>query len=123
MLSSSITERISRVADWQVVESGEKVSLDDSHLYIFVEGDAMITNSDGSTTKAVTGNEFGWRPFTNSKPVELYATDSCGLIKLEAETYLDLLKSVPQLNYQTRKQLAAENPEAVDWHLGEVPIY
>jgi CRP-like cAMP-binding protein len=123
MLSSSITERISRVADWQVVESGEKISLDDSHLYIFVEGDARITNSDGSTTKAVTGNEFGWRPFTNSKPVELYATDNCGLIKLEAETYLDLLKTVPQLNYQTRKQLAAENPEGVDWLLGEVPIY
>jgi hypothetical protein len=122
-LSSSITERISRIAEWQVVESGEKLLLDDSHLYIFVEGEAIITNAEGRTSKAVVGDEFGWRPFTNTRPTDLSATTNCGLIKLEAETYLDLLKSVPQLNYQTRKRLATENPEGVDWLLGEVLIY
>jgi CRP-like cAMP-binding protein len=122
-LSSSITEKISRVASWQVIEGGEKMLLDDSHLYIFVEGDGSIINTDGTEVKAVIGAEFGWQPYTENNPVEMNATTSCGLIKLEAQTYLELLKSVPQLNYQTRKRLAAENREGVDWLLGEVSIY
>jgi len=123
MLSSSITEKISRIAEWQVVESGETLLLDESHLYIFVEGEGTVTDGNGTREKTVTGAEYGWRPYTNINPVSLTAESSCGLIKLAAETYLDLLKSVPQLNYQTRRKLAAENPDAVDWLLGEVPIY
>ena len=122
-LSSSITEKISRIANWQVVENGEKMLLDESHLYIFVEGDARITNGDGSTAKAVIGAEFGWRPYSTSNPVEIEAKTACGLLKLETETYLDLLKSVPQLNYQTRRRLVTDGREGIDWLLGEVPIY
>jgi hypothetical protein len=122
-MSSSIIDKISRIADGQVVESGKKLLLDDSHLYIFVEGEGKVTNGDGSKEEAVVGAEYGWRPYTYSNPVGLVAKTSCGLIKLKAETYLELLKSVPQLNYQTRRRLAAENPEAVDWLLGEMPIY
>jgi hypothetical protein len=122
-LSSSITEKISSIASWQVIEGGEKMLLDDAHLYIFVEGDGSIINADGTEVKAVIGAEFGWQPYAENTPVELSATTSCGLIKLEAETYLKLLKSVPQLNYQTRKRLVTENREGVDWLLGEVSIY
>jgi CRP-like cAMP-binding protein len=123
MLSSTITEKISSAASWQVIESGEKILLDDSHLYIFVEGDGSIIDADGNGVKAVIGAEFGWQPYAENNPVELSATTSCGLIKLEAETYMKLLKFVPQLNYQTRKRLASENREGVDWLLGEVSIY
>ena len=122
-MSSSIIDKISRIADGLVVESGEKLLLDDSHLYILIEGEGRVSNGDGSKEKTVVGAEYGWRPYTYSNPVGLVAETSCGLIKLKAETYLDLLASVPQLNYQTRKRIAAENPEAADWLLGEVPIY
>ena len=123
MLSSSITEKISRAADWQVIEAGSSMTMDDLHLYIFVEGNGSVTNSDGSTAKAVIGTEYGWRPYTTNNPVEISAKSNCGLIKLAAENYLDLLKSVPQLNYQTRRRLAAENSDAADWLLGEVSTY
>jgi hypothetical protein len=34
-----------------------------------------------------------------------------------------LLKSTPQLNYQTRKRLTLEGDDGVDWLLEEVAIY
>jgi hypothetical protein len=51
------------------------------------------------------------------------ATTDCGLISVEASAYLQLLKTTPQLNYQTRKRLSAEGDDKVDWLLGEVAIY
>jgi len=123
MLSSTVTDKISRIADSQVVEDGNKLFLDDSHLYILIEGSATILNADGSETNALVGDEFGWRPYAQNNPVEFSASTDCGLLKLNADKYLDLLKTTPQLNYQTRKRLILETSEKVDWMLGEVEIY
>ena len=123
MLSSTVTDKISRIADWQVVEDGSRLLLHDSHLYIFVEGSASIINADGIKSNALVGDEFGWRPYAQNNPVEFDATSDCGLLKLNADQYLDLLKSTPQLNYQTRKRLTLKHSEKVDWVLGEVEIY
>ena len=123
MLSSTVTEKISRVADWQAVDDGGRLILDVSHLYIFIEGSGTINNGDGVETNARVGDEFGWRPYAQNNPVEFNAHTDCGLLKLKAEKYLELLKNTPQLNYQTRKRLVLEASEEVDWMLGEVDIY
>jgi hypothetical protein len=91
-------------------------------MYIFVEGFGSIVHADGSEEKIVNGAELGWRPYTESRAVEMTATTDCGLISIEAEAYQQLLLSAPQLNYQTRKRLTLGSDEDVEWLLGEVAI-
>ncbi len=122
-LSSTVTDKISRICEWQVVEGGKTRWLDDSHLYIFVEGFGAIVQDDGSQEKVIVGEEFGWRPYAVGHAVELVATTDCGMIVIAANAYQEMLKSTPQLNYQTRKRLVLEDDDSVDWLLGEVAIY
>ena len=122
-LSATVTDKIARIAEWQVVEGEETRQLEDTHMYIFVEGFGSIVHEDGSEEKIVNGAELGWRPYTESRAVEMTATTDCGLITIEAEAYQQLLLSAPQLNYQTRKRLSLESDDEVEWLLGEVAIY
>ncbi len=122
-LSSTVTDKLSRIAEWRVVEGGKSLWLDDGHLYVFVEGFGSIRHDDGTEEKIVNGEEFGWRPYTKPRAVELSATTDCGLISIEASKYQALLKTTPELNYQTRKRLVIEADDRVDWLLGEVAIY
>jgi CRP-like cAMP-binding protein len=121
-LSSTVTDGIARIGNWQVVEGGTTLQLDDASSYIFVEGDGSIIH-DGSEQKIVIGEELGWRPYAQSRVAEITATTDCGLITIEAEAYRQLLLSCPQLNYRTRKRLIRNDSEQVDWLLGEVAIY
>ena len=122
-LSSTVTDKLSRIASWLVVEGGKSMWLDDSSLYIFVEGFGSIVAEDGSEEKIVIGEELGWRPYTDNRAVEISASTDCGLIKIESSAYQVLLQSTPELNYQTRKRLTLEGDDRVDWLLGEVSIY
>ena len=122
-LSSTVTEKISRIAGYQLVEGGKNLCLDELHMYIFVEGNGYVIADDGGEEKIVIGEELGWCAYTKNRVVEISASSDCRLIKIRADDYLALLKSTPQLNYQTRKRLAIEGDDKVDWLLGEVPIY
>ncbi|MDJ0778981.1 MAG: cyclic nucleotide-binding domain-containing protein [Gammaproteobacteria bacterium] len=120
-LSSTVTDKLSRIAEWRVVEGGRRMWLDDSHLYIFVDGSATAVHDDGREDAIVNGEELGWRPHAPANPVEISATTDCGLIAVEATAYQKLLQDTPELNYLTRKRLALESDEGVDWLLGAVP--
>jgi hypothetical protein len=122
-LSSTVTEKISRFAEWQVVAGGSTRQLDDEHLYIFVDGFGSIVNADSSQEKILNGEELGWLPFCSNRAVEIAATTDCGLICVGKEAYHQLLMSTPQLNYQTRKRMILKEDDNVDWLLGEVAIY
>jgi len=122
-LSSTVTDKISRIAQWKVVEGGNTMSLDEAHMYIFVEGDGSIVHADASEEKIGIGEELGWRAYTDNKSVEMTAATDCGLISIDAVAYQELLKSTPQLNYHTRKRLILESEHRVDWLLGEVAVY
>ena len=122
-LSSTVTDKISRIAEWKVVEGGKTMWLDEAHMYIFVEGFGSIVHADGSEEKIVNGEELGWRAYTDARTVEMSAASDCGLISIDANAYRELLNSTPQLNYHTRKRLTIEGDENIDWLLGEVAIY
>jgi CRP-like cAMP-binding protein len=122
-LSSTVTDKISRIAEWKVVEGGKTMWLDEAHMYIFVEGHGSIILQDGSEEKIVNGEELGWRAYTDNRSVEMTASTDCGLISIDANAYRELLKTTPQLNYHTRKRLTIEGDEMVDWLLGEVAVY
>ena len=122
-LSSTVIDKISRICEWQVVESGQTRKLDESSLYIFVEGLGRIAGNGGSREQIRVGEEFGWRPYGGTRVVELTASSDCGLIVIPADTYQELLRATPQLNYRTRKRLVLEADDCVDWVLGEVPIF
>ena len=51
------------------------------------------------------------------------ASSDCGLIVIEAGAYQNLLRTTPQLNYQTRKRLSIESDDKADWLLEDVEIY
>ncbi|HEY5739752.1 MAG TPA: hypothetical protein VIW27_08500, partial [Gammaproteobacteria bacterium] len=78
---------------------------------------------DGSEEKIVNGEELGWRPYIEPRSVEISASTDCGLIVIEAGTYQKLLRTTPQLNYQTRKRLSIETDDKADWLLEDVEIY
>ena len=122
-LSSTVIDKISRIAESLVVEAGESRQLDESYLCIFVEGFGSIVTDDGSQQKILNGEELGWRPFVENRPAKMTATSDCGLICIEATAYQQLLMTTPQLNYQTRKRLIANGEDSIDWLLGEVAIY
>jgi CRP-like cAMP-binding protein len=122
-LSSTVIDKISRIADWQVVESGKTRRLDDTHLYVLVEGFGSVVSEGGNQEKIVSGEELGFRPYISNRAVEMVATTDCGLLTIEASAYQELLKTTPQLNYQTRKRLTLEGDDSIDWLLGEVAIY
>ena len=82
-----------------------------------------MIGTDGERERAVPGEELGWRAFLEALPVEIVADTDCGLITIEAREYIELLRSIPQLNYQTRKRLLLEADSPVSWQLGEVSIY
>jgi CRP-like cAMP-binding protein len=122
-LSSTVIDKISRVCEWRVVEGGKNHWLDDTHFYIFVEGFGAVGHADGSEEKVLAGEELGWRPYAENRSVELVATTDCGLIAIPARAYQELLKSTPQLNYQTRKRRELEGDDNIDWLLEDVAIY
>ncbi|MEM7562140.1 MAG: cyclic nucleotide-binding domain-containing protein [Pseudomonadota bacterium] len=122
-LSSTVTDKLARIAEWQVIEGGRSMWLDDSKLYIFVEGFGSIVHDDGHEEKIVNGEELGWRPYAENRAVQMSASSDCGLIAIEADKYQALLQSTPQLNYQTRKRISIESDEKVEWLLGEVPLF
>ena len=122
-LTSMVTDKISRIAEWQVVEGDKTLWMDEAHMYIFVEGFGSIVAKGGTEEKIIAGEELGWRAYTADRTVELRASSDCGLIRIDAGAYLSLLKTTPQLNYHTRKRLISEGDEEIDWILGEVPIY
>ena len=78
------------------LKAAETRQLEDTHMYIFVEGFGSIVNDDGSEEKIVNGAELGWRPYTENRAVEMTATTDCGLITIEAEAYQQLLLAAPQ---------------------------
>jgi hypothetical protein len=45
------------------------------------------------------------------------------LITIESAAYQQLLRSTPQLNYQTRKRVSNDSDASADWLLGEVETY
>ena len=122
-LSSTVTDKVSRIAEWKVVEEGNSMLLDDEYLYIFVEGRGTFGNEYGSDETIVIGEEFGWRPYADIRSVEMKAITDCGLIAIAVDVYHQLLKTTPELNYQVRKRLVLESHDQVDWLLGEVDIY
>ena len=122
-LSSTVTDKLSRISTWLVVEGGKSVRLDDSAIYIFVEGFGSIVAEDGSEEKIVIGEELGWRPFSDSRVIEISASTDCGFIRIDASDYQVLLQSTPELNYQTRKRRTLEGDDQVDWLLGKVETY
>ena len=122
-LSSTVIDKLSRIANWLVVEQGKTMWLDEGHFYLFVEGDATAAANFGKTEKIINGEEFGWRPYTDTRAVEMTAASDCGLITIEANAYREMLRSTPELNYQTRKRLMLEGDKRVDWLLGEVDVY
>ncbi len=121
MLASTVADKISRVAEWQVLDAGKSIWVDNSQVVIFVEGEAHLVAPERQSAIEV-GETFGWQPFESSEPVEIKAQNNCGLLKISASDYQQLLASTPELNYQTRKLYLSRQDDKPDWVLGEVPV-
>ncbi|MCP4186877.1 MAG: cyclic nucleotide-binding domain-containing protein [Gammaproteobacteria bacterium] len=116
-LSSTVIDKISRLAKWHKIPAGDSDSLGQKYLYILCDGEGMV---DGQA--CYMGDEFGWRAYGQHRIVEFRADSDCGFIRINARDFRQLLDTTPQLNYQTRKQLVQQSPELANWLLAEVPI-
>ncbi|MCP4490335.1 MAG: cyclic nucleotide-binding domain-containing protein [Gammaproteobacteria bacterium] len=116
-LSSTVIDKISRLAKWHNIEAGNSESINASYLYILCNGEGVI---DGQT--CYQGDEFGWRAHGQHYIGEFRADSDCYLIRVDAREYQHLLNDTPQLNYQTRKRMVQQSPELASWLLGEVPV-
>ncbi|MDH5353221.1 MAG: cyclic nucleotide-binding domain-containing protein [Gammaproteobacteria bacterium] len=117
-LSSTVIDKISRIANWQQVPAGSSLEPKDSFLYLLSEGTGSINGEPGKI-----GDSFGWRPLGIPCLTEFKAESDCSFIKIDAVKYQLLLHSTPQLNYQTHKQTSQNNPEKATWLLSKVDVY
>lgn len=100
------------------MEPGETNELNLDYWYIFAEGQATV---DG--VPVTIGEEFGWKPFSDTREGFITAQTRCRLVKITTNRALELIRQTPQLNYSVRKRRVEEGDPAVDWLLGEVDIY
>jgi len=117
-LSSTIIDKISRIAQWQTLADGDNATLDDGHVYILGEGSGSANGS-----AAEIGSEYGWCAYSGECVAEFHADSDCGFIKIAAKKYQQLLDCTPQLNYQMRKRWVQKNPQTAEWRLSTVDIY
>jgi len=117
-LSSTIIDKICRIAEWQQLPGGDRATLDASHVYILGEG-----SGSANEVTASIGDEYGWCAYTGDHTAEFHADRKCCFIKIAAAKYQQLLDSTPQLNYQMRKRRVQQSTVPVDWLLPAVAIY
>ena len=113
-LTSTVLEKVGRIAHFETIEKGQSVSLDDSYWHILSEG----KTTDGE----LPGTEYGWIPLSKSIPKTITAEVKCTLIRFEKDEVEALRLEVPQLNYTIRKFRVESNDAGVDWILGLVPV-
>ncbi len=121
-LSSIVIDKILQVAEKISLEKSHQLKIDNSYLYIFIKGEASIVG-DNSGYSLITGEEMGWIPFKSNRALQIEAKSDSLLIRFKAQDFRRLLKTIPQLNYQTRKRHLIEAEDHTKWLLGEVSIY
>jgi CRP-like cAMP-binding protein len=115
--TSTVIERISQIAELKMLQSGESLQVDDTAWCLFSDGQATW----GNQLMAV-GDEYGGRPFAESRTGEIHSGSGCVLIFINLQKLHELRKEVPLLNYSLRKMRSLEADSEVDWQLGTVSI-
>ena len=116
-LSSTVIDKVSRIAKWESIGKGQSAQLDDNYLYILCDGEGRAESN-----LYQSGDEFGWRAYNENRSIEFSADSDCEFIKIDAQAYQQLLSSTPQLNYQIRKQITLKFPERASWLLSTVDV-
>jgi CRP-like cAMP-binding protein len=117
-LISTVLEKISAIADDELIPAGQTFEVDDDAWYLVYEGSAKIDDKDLSK-----GDELGYRPFASVVSGTVTAESDTHLIKFPKETFSHLLSGTPQLNYMLRKHRVESNDPDVNWLLGAVTTY
>ncbi|MDG1444544.1 MAG: cyclic nucleotide-binding domain-containing protein [Pseudomonadales bacterium] len=114
-LSSTVAEKVGRIAGFQTLASGQTLKPDAGTWYILNEGQLESNEQHGY--------ESGWRPFAKDRVESIIATDECSFITFKKQDFEQLRAEVPQLNYLTRKQRLRDKEADQSWQLGVVSIY
>lgn len=114
-LSSTVLEKVSRIAHWKHLQANETMQIDEQNWYMLSEGTATCDGED-----VTPGSEFGGRPFAQTRSGRIYSSEGCAFISIPLQQLHALRREVPQLNYTLRKQCALEMNNRVDWALGLV---
>ncbi|MCP3690244.1 MAG: cyclic nucleotide-binding domain-containing protein, partial [Gammaproteobacteria bacterium] len=105
-ISSTVIDKISRLAQWHKITAGDSESINESYLYILCNGEGLVDNQT-----CHPGDEFGWRAHGPASIGVFKADSDCYFIKINATAYQHLLNTTPQLNYRTRKRVVRKHPE------------
>jgi CRP-like cAMP-binding protein len=118
MMTSTALEKVGNIARFEELDAGDTRRFDESAWYILIDGEAE--DDEGTASTAM---EYGYRPFLEANIAAVTCHTDCRFIKFRRDKLERLLHEVPQVNYYLRKQRVANNPDEVDWLLGDVEIY
>ena len=113
-LTSTVIEKVCRVAKVESLEKNQSKRFDDQSWYILQEGQLESGEE--------TGHEFGWKPLSDNNLVEVTAKETCSFVYFDKHELEELRLGIPQLNYMMRKRRVSQNDPQVDWKLGIVPL-
>ncbi|MFT4863689.1 MAG: CRP-like cAMP-binding protein [Pseudohongiellaceae bacterium] len=116
-LTSTVIEKLSRIAKSIDLAAGESIEVDESHWYLLSEGSATL----GDLT---VGNkdDLGAIPFAGSITGSLITNLGCKLLIFDTAQLGALRLRIPQLNYSLRKIRVLDSTTDFQWKLGKVDI-
>ncbi len=116
-MSSNSIEKLGYVARMEHLEAGDARRFDEDAWYVFVDGHAEC---DG--VPLTSGQEFGWRPFSDSDLRLMTCNSDCRLVTFGRDAFERMRLGTPHVNYLLRKYRAEKELETPEWILGEVSI-
>jgi hypothetical protein len=119
-MTSTVLEKIARIADFEFVGRGQTIAFEENAWYLLAEGD--VTDTAGSAGAHRIGTEYGFRPFTASNTALITCHTDATFVRIERRVLEQAILDIPQLNYVLRKYRISNNAPDVNWLLGHVDI-
>ncbi|MEQ8954244.1 MAG: cyclic nucleotide-binding domain-containing protein, partial [Gammaproteobacteria bacterium] len=118
-LSSTVLEKLSRIAESKVLEEGDYFDLTEAYWCLLVGGDATI---EGETM--FRNEDYGWRPFAHGRTGTIVSREGASFLLFPAKRLEKLRLDTPQLNYYLRKMRSDDrSSKRIPWLMGTVSTY
>lgn len=116
-LTSTVIEKVSRIAKSRVLSAGDSFEPSESEWCLLVGGEARFND-----TAMVRELDYGARPFAPRDSGTITSEQGCSLLIFNLEDVKRLCLSTPQLNYYLHKLRMQELDGRTPWTLGVVDI-
>jgi CRP-like cAMP-binding protein len=121
-MTSTVLEKIARIAEFEYAVRGQTLDVKDGAWYLLAAGDVTDAALNGISSRHPIGTEYGFRPFTASNSTPLACRTDATFVRIERQVLEQAILDIPQLNYVLRKFRISHNAPDIGWLLGHVDI-